>query len=107
MAQSKHEVMAGQFIANAMKWQHGEDITYNGTGITAYVDRAVLETVGPEGASIEYRVTIRVARSDVSSVSVGADTVLAKKRITDSSDTTFKVAEVLAQDGACWELRLR
>lgn len=94
-----------------MQELHGETVNYtpkggDGVPITALIERGVLEAQGPDEARIAYQVVIHVARADVPTLTVGADTVALKKRLTDSADSTLTVVELLDQAGGYWTLGL-
>lgn len=95
--------------------QFGETISYTAYGssaasITAIIDREPIATAAVGSpAIVTYTCLITIAREDLSAVKVGADTVAFKRRLSDSSNTTFRVSEILddGQYGGAWRLGVR
>ncbi len=91
---------------------HGEAAIYTPLGsdpiaTTVDVDREPLGTQGPDGLRVEYKLSIKVRRNVVDTVTIGADTVALKKRKGDASNTTYTVTHLAdPDDGSCWILGL-
>lgn len=98
--------------APAVLDQQGETIGYTPKGasissISAVVHRDPLGVEGPDGQTIQYPIQIEVAQADVTTLTIGADAVALKKRLGDSSNTSYTVSVLLSQDGAMWHLGLQ
>lgn len=97
------------FAAQALLRTHGETVYYTPAGgartaITAIVHRDAIEA---DNAQLRYPVELEVPMADVASVSVGGDLIELAKRVGDSALTSFRVHEILDQDGALWRLGVR
>uniref|UniRef100_A0A6M3IJQ9 Uncharacterized protein n=1 Tax=viral metagenome TaxID=1070528 RepID=A0A6M3IJQ9_9ZZZZ len=106
-----------QALAPALLAAHGETVTYfcsTGNGaidagefIQAIVYREPKQQRGPsEIQRVEYPIEIDISQSDKAVIVPNGDTVALRKRVGDSSNTTFRVAEILNSDGGMWRLGL-
>lgn len=91
---------------------HGETVTYtpsggSATAITAIVERDPVDTVPTDRGNQPRRARrIRVSKSDVATVTIGADTVLVKTMADDASYTTYSVGAILEDHAGAWLLDL-
>jgi hypothetical protein len=90
----------------------GESVTYTPSGSAAQTVNAVVTRDGLQAraednsARLEYPVEILISRDDIATVNVHGDTVALKRRVSDSSNSTMRVAALLASEGALWRLGL-
>jgi hypothetical protein len=93
-----------------------EDIVYTHAGvpnaISAIVFRDKLVLEKQQGASVNqssparYAAEIVIPRSDVPVVTEKADSVLISLNYGDEPTSSFRVAAIITQDQACWQLGL-
>lgn len=100
-------------VAHApLQSRFGETVSYTPTGgaassISAIVERGQMRSVSPQtGIIYEYELAVWVSTDDVAALTVGADTIAAKRRVTDASNTTFVVKALDQQSGSMLHLIL-
>lgn len=90
----------------------GESITITPSGgspvsATGIVNRDPLQGVGPDGTvAIDYPLSVWVKRTDLSTVTVNADTIAVAAK-ENGSAVTYTVKALLEQTGGLWHLKLK
>lgn len=111
MASDFDSVFAATAVPRLMDF-FGESVTYTPKGssaqtVTAIIERRTLENAGPiSDSAYQYQVSAWIPKNDVSSVTVGGDTIACKKRNGDAANTTYTVRAILNQTGDVWHLAL-
>lgn len=90
----------------------GEDVVFTpkgGPGVTIKAE-IIRNSLGlrstDQGKRLEYAREAWVRREDVPTLTLQGDTLACKKRITDTSNTTFPVTALLEETAGMWRLKL-